>query len=125
MSRSARVLAIRYRAGGPQVAILSIGVRNRAAINALEKCGKLTWLDAAARCDPMSEMVTTIEPSTLGLHSVESYEPLIGPERVDRILRKAQNVRDLHVIHVSATFYGGGVTEILQTRSRVGAPTAY
>jgi trehalose synthase len=65
------------------------------------------------RCDPMPEMVTAIEPRTLGLHSLESYEPLIGPECVDRILRKVQNVRDLHVIHVSSTFYGGGVTEIL------------
>jgi trehalose synthase len=61
----------------------------------------------------MSEMATTIEPATLGLHSLESYEPLIGAESVDRILRKMRNVRDLHVIHVSSTFYGGGVTELL------------
>jgi trehalose synthase len=58
-------------------------------------------------------MTTTIEPATLGLHSLESYEPLIGAESVDRILRKIRNVRDLHVIHVSSTFYGGGVTELL------------
>jgi trehalose synthase len=32
---------------------------------------------------------------------------------VERILRKTQRVRDLHVVHVSSTFYGGGVTEIL------------
>jgi trehalose synthase len=61
----------------------------------------------------MSEIKATIEPSTLGLHSLESYAPLIGSERTDRILRKVQKVRDLHVIHVSSTFYGGGVTEIL------------
>jgi trehalose synthase len=61
----------------------------------------------------MSEMTTTIEPSTLGLHTLESYAPLIGSEPVERILRKTQKVRDLHVIHVSSTFYGGGVTEIL------------
>jgi trehalose synthase len=61
----------------------------------------------------MSEVTTTSEPSTLGLHSLENYEPLIGSERVNRILRKAEKIRDLHVIHVSSTFYGGGVTEIL------------
>ena len=55
----------------------------------------------------------TIEPSTLGVHSLESYEPLIGRERIERILKKADTIRDLHVVHVSSTFYGGGVTEIL------------
>jgi len=61
----------------------------------------------------MSENTRTIEPSTLGLHSLESYEPLIGPEQLERILCKVQQVRDLHVVHVSSTFYGGGVTELL------------
>lgn len=55
----------------------------------------------------------TIEPSTLGVHSLESYEPLIGRERIERILKKADKIRDLHIVHVSSTFYGGGVTEIL------------
>jgi trehalose synthase len=55
----------------------------------------------------------TTEPSTLGVHSLESYEPLVGRERIERILRKADKIRDLHIVHVSSTFYGGGVTEIL------------
>ena len=55
----------------------------------------------------------TIEPSTLGAHSLESYETLIGRDRIQRILKKADKIRDLHVVHVSSTFYGGGVTEIL------------
>jgi trehalose synthase len=55
----------------------------------------------------------TTEPSSLGVHSLESYEALIGRERIKRILRKADKIRDLHVVHVSSTFYGGGVTEIL------------
>jgi trehalose synthase len=54
----------------------------------------------------------TNEPSS-GVHSLESYEPLIGRERIQRILKKADKIRDLHVVHVSSTFYGGGVTEIL------------
>jgi trehalose synthase len=61
----------------------------------------------------MAEMTAAVEPSTLGLHSLENYAPLIGSEQVERILRKAEDVRDLHIIHVSSTFYGGGVTEIL------------
>jgi trehalose synthase len=61
----------------------------------------------------MSQITPTIEPSTLGLHSLESYAPLIGRKHMDRILQKVQKARDLHVIHVSSTFYGGGVTEIL------------
>ena len=51
--------------------------------------------------------------ATLGLRSVEQYEPLIGSEATDRILRKAERLRALHVVHVSSTFYGGGVTEML------------
>jgi trehalose synthase len=61
----------------------------------------------------MSEIAAAIGPSTLGLHSLESYEPLIGSARVERILKKAHTIRDLHIIHISSTFYGGGVTEIL------------
>jgi len=48
--------------------------------------------------------------STLGLHSLEHYEPIIGASAVERIMRKADRVRTMRVAH---TFYGGGVTEIL------------
>jgi trehalose synthase len=51
--------------------------------------------------------------ATLGLHSVEQYQPLIGAEATERIVRKADRLRALHVVHVSSTFYGGGVTEML------------
>src|SRR5436190_18609554 len=54
-----------------------------------------------------------IERSTLGLHSLEQYEPLIGPAATERILKKADRVRGAHVVHASSTFYGGGVSEIL------------
>ncbi len=59
------------------------------------------------------QMNVPTNPSTLGLYSLEIYEPLIGSERLERILRKAERVRGFHAIHVSSTFYGGGVTEIL------------
>jgi hypothetical protein len=35
----------------------------------------------------------TTEPSSLGVHSLESYEPLIGRERIERILKKADKIR--------------------------------
>jgi trehalose synthase len=54
-----------------------------------------------------------ISRSSLGLHTVEEYEPLIGGAATERILRKADRVRTQHVVHVSSTFYGGGVSEIL------------
>lgn len=58
-------------------------------------------------------MSSALETTTLGLHGLEDYEPLIGAAATERILRKAEKVRTLHAIHVSSTFYGGGVTEIL------------
>ena len=53
------------------------------------------------------------EASTLGLHGLDDYEPLIGARAVERIRRKAADLLPLHVVHVSSTFYGGGVAEIL------------
>jgi trehalose synthase len=61
----------------------------------------------------MSLMSSAVQRSTLGLHSIENYEPLIGAATAERILRKADRVRTMHVAHISSTFYGGGVTEIL------------
>jgi trehalose synthase len=61
----------------------------------------------------MSMPAPSIERSTLGLHSLEQYEPLIGATTTERILRKAERVRTMKIAHVSSTFYGGGVTEIL------------
>lgn len=54
-------------------------------------------------------------PLPFGLTSVEHYQPLVGAETVERILKKADNLRDLHVVHVNSTYYGGGVAEILSS----------
>jgi len=61
----------------------------------------------------MSLSTSAIQRMTLGLHSLEHYEPLIGAAETERILGKADRVRTMNVVHVSSTFYGGGVTEIL------------
>ena len=58
-------------------------------------------------------LTPTVERSTLGLHSIEQYEPLIGPAAVARVLDKAERLGPAHLVHISSTFYGGGVTEIL------------
>jgi trehalose synthase len=55
------------------------------------------------------------EPFPFGLTSVEGYEPLVGAETVERILKKADKLRDLHVVNVNSTYYGGGVAEILSS----------
>jgi trehalose synthase len=49
------------------------------------------------------------------LVKIEDYAPLIGPEAVDRITRKAQRLRGLRVVNISSTFYGGGVAEMLSS----------
>lgn len=44
---------------------------------------------------------------------VEDYEPFIGPRTTDRIRKKAKTLQYLHVANVNATYYGGGVAELL------------
>src|SRR5262249_15879162 len=51
--------------------------------------------------------------SGLGLHAIEDYAPLVGAQAVERIVRKAERLRTFHAVHISSTFYGGGVTELL------------
>ncbi|HXG52793.1 MAG TPA: glycosyltransferase [candidate division Zixibacteria bacterium] len=51
------------------------------------------------------------------LVNIEDYAPLIGEEAVERTMRKAQRLRGMHVVHVSSTFYGGGVAEILSSET--------
>jgi trehalose synthase len=55
------------------------------------------------------------EQSTFTLIAVEDYEPLVGAETVERILTKAAKLRDLHVVNVNSTYYGGGVAELLSS----------
>jgi trehalose synthase len=61
----------------------------------------------------MSETTAAVQTSTLGLHSLEQYEPFVGAAAIERILKKADPLRTMHLVHISSTFYGGGVIEIL------------
>ena len=47
--------------------------------------------------------------------TVEDYESYVGAKTVGRILKKADKVKDLHVVHVNSTYYGGGVAELLSS----------
>jgi trehalose synthase len=68
----------------------------------------------SARHGDVDDLLNSVpQRSTLGLHSLEHYEPLIGAAATERIQRKIERVRTMHVAHPSSTFYGGGVTEIL------------
>ena len=53
--------------------------------------------------------------SAFHLPSAEDYEPLVGAETIARILKKAEALRDLHVLNVNSTYYGGGVAQILSS----------
>jgi trehalose synthase len=45
--------------------------------------------------------------------TVEDYESFVGAKTVGRIMNKAKNAKDLHVVHLNSTYYGGGVAELL------------
>jgi len=49
------------------------------------------------------------------LLTVADYEQLIGAKAVERISRKAERLRNMHVVNVSSTYYGGGVADILSS----------
>jgi len=46
---------------------------------------------------------------------IEDYESLIGADTIERILSKAERLRDLHIVNISSTYDGGGVAAILSS----------
>jgi trehalose synthase len=55
------------------------------------------------------------DPPPFALAGIEPYAPLIGDQAIERLHRKADGLRDLHVVNVNSTYYGGGVAEILSS----------
>ncbi|MDD3580700.1 MAG: glycosyltransferase [Desulfobacca sp.] len=47
------------------------------------------------------------------LVQIDDYVQYIGPGTVERIMKKARPLQDLHVVNVNSTYYGGGVAELL------------
>lgn len=48
-----------------------------------------------------------------GLVQLEDYEQLVGPRTIERIKKKAELLKHLHVVHINSTYSGGGVAELL------------
>ncbi|RXE56297.1 glycosyl transferase family 1 [Methanoculleus taiwanensis] len=46
---------------------------------------------------------------------IKDYEKYIGAETVRRIRDKARQLRDLHIVNVNSTYYGGGVSQFLSS----------
>lgn len=51
------------------------------------------------------------------MSKLADYGEFVGDEMVQRIAQKAREIAHLHVTHVSSTYYGGGVAELLSSLS--------
>jgi len=47
--------------------------------------------------------------------TIDDYEKYIGARTVDRIHKKAEKLKGMHVAHVNSTYYGGGVASLLSS----------
>lgn len=56
-----------------------------------------------------------LQPVTVGHKILADYAHLVGRDIVDEITELAEPLNGLRVLHLSATAYGGGVSEILYT----------
>jgi trehalose synthase len=48
---------------------------------------------------------------------IEDYGPIVGTEIVERIKAKAKPLRDMHIVNVNSTYYGGGVSQLLSSET--------
>ena len=46
---------------------------------------------------------------------IEEYAKYAGEEQIERILKKAEPLKNLHMVFINSTFYGGGVAELLSS----------
>jgi len=49
------------------------------------------------------------------LINVDDFEHIVGSEAIDRIYKKAKTLGHLHVANINSTYYGGGVSELLDS----------
>ncbi|HWH21054.1 MAG TPA: glycosyl transferase family 1, partial [Solirubrobacterales bacterium] len=56
-----------------------------------------------------------LQEVAIGQKSLADYSSIVGRETTDRILELAEPLKGKRVLHVSATAFGGGVSEILYT----------
>ena len=55
------------------------------------------------------------DPQAFELTSVADYERIVGAQPSTASSRRPRALRDLHVVNVSSTYYGGGVAELLSS----------
>jgi trehalose synthase len=48
---------------------------------------------------------------------VGDYKQYVGVETIERIRKKAEPLKDLHVVNVNSTYYGGGVSQLLSSET--------
>lgn len=51
----------------------------------------------------------------VGIHHLDRYLQIIGQDEIDRIRQEADALKGARVLHVNATPYGGGVSELLRS----------
>ena len=48
---------------------------------------------------------------------IDDYEPLVGSKTIGRIKAKAEPIRNLHIVNINSTYYGGGVSQLLSSET--------
>jgi trehalose synthase len=56
-----------------------------------------------------------LQPVNVGTKSLADYTHIVGPDRAEEVRALAEPLHGLRVVHLSATAFGGGVSEILYT----------
>jgi trehalose synthase len=56
-----------------------------------------------------------LQPVLLARKQIADYASIVGRSLIEEILERAGRLRDKRILHVSATAFGGGVSEILYT----------
>ena len=56
-----------------------------------------------------------LQPVDVGIQSFERHVPLLDPALVEEIRALAQRLRGARLLHINATPYGGGVSELLRS----------
>src|SRR5207237_1598559 len=69
----------------------------------------------SALAQPTSTGGSMLQEVALGTKSLADYTHLAGRGLVDEIRELAENLQGKRILHVSATAFGGGVSEILYT----------
>ena len=95
---------------------LDAGIERLRAVSADEYfCALANPCEGARKCDPSSEGGPVLQEVALGTKSLADYTHLAGRGLVDEIRELAGGLEGKRVLHVSATAFGGGVSEILYT----------